>query len=69
MKRIFVYDQREFPDTLPDKSVDEVRQSYVTYFPELANAEVKDLGERKVDNSDEVEHLWEFKKRVGTKGW
>lgn len=68
MKRIFVYDGREFDDPLPDKSTDEVRQYYAGFFPELSNAETKDLGERKVKDSEEKEHLWEFKKRVGTKG-
>ncbi len=68
MKRIFVYDGREFDDPLPDKTVDEVRQYYAGYFPELSNAETKDLGERKVKDSEEKEHLWEFKKRVGSKG-
>lgn len=89
MVRIFVYDGREFPDPDPKLSTDEVRQSMANFFPELSNAETKDLGERKpasqapdpaqpvADPANptpapaepaEVEHLWEFKKRVGTKG-
>jgi len=67
-KRVFIYDGREFPDPDPKLLVDEVRQHMTTYFPELSNAETKDLGERKVANSEEVEHLYEFKRRVGTKG-
>jgi len=68
MARVFVYDGREFPDPDQKLSNDEVRQHMATYFPELSNAETKDLGERKVKDSEEKEHLWEFKKRVGTKG-
>ncbi|HUV13243.1 MAG TPA: PRTRC system protein C [Acidobacteriota bacterium] len=68
MTRIFVYDGREFSDPDPNRSTDEVREYYATFMPELHNAEIKDLGERKAKDSEEKEHLWEFKKRVGTKG-
>lgn len=68
MTRIFVYDQREFSDPDPKMSTDEVRAYYANFMPELHNAEIKDLGERKSKTSEEKEHLWEFKKRVGTKG-
>lgn len=88
-KRVFVYDGREFDDPDPKLTTDEVRQYYAGFFPELSNAETKDLGERKpvaptpdpaqpaADPANptpatatpaEVEHLWDFKKRVGTKG-
>jgi PRTRC genetic system protein C len=66
--RLFVYDGREFPDPDPKMTVDEVRQHMTTYFPELSNAETKDLGPRKKAGTEETEHLWEFKKRVGSKG-
>jgi len=59
--RIFVYDTREFPDPDPIMSPDEVRQSMTNFFPELANAEIKQ-GKRGEDD------IVEFKKRVGTKG-
>jgi len=59
--RIFVYDTREFPDPDPTMSPDEVRQSMTNFFPELANAEIKQ-GKRGEDD------IVEFKKRVGTKG-
>jgi len=61
MARVFVYDGREFPDPDPSMSVDEVRQSMTSFFPELANAETK---QSKRDEDDIIE----FQKRVGTKG-
>ncbi len=59
--RVFVYDGREFPDPDPKMSVDEVRQSMTSFFPELANAESKPSKR----GDDEI---IEFRKRVGTKG-
>ena len=59
--RVFVYDGREFPDPDPKMSVDEVRQSMVNFFPELANAEST---QSKRGDDDIIE----FKKRVGVKG-
>lgn len=59
--RVFVYDNREFPDPDPNMSPDEVRQSMVHFFPELANAETN---ESKRGEDD----VFEFQKRVGTKG-
>jgi len=61
MARVFVYDGREFPDPDPSMSIDEVRQSMTSFFPELANAETK---QSKRDEDDIIE----FQKRVGTKG-
>lgn len=61
MTRIFVYDGREFPDPDPNMSHDEVRQSMVNFFPELANAETK-TSKRGEDD------IIEFKKNVGYKG-
>ncbi len=37
MARVFVYDNREFPDPDPKMSTEEVRQSMTNFFPELAN--------------------------------
>ena len=59
--RVFVYDDREFPDPDPNMSHDEVRQSLTTFFPELANAETATT---KRGDDDIIE----FKRRVGTKG-
>ena len=39
MARIFVYDNREFPDPDPKMLTEEVRQSMTNFFPELANAD------------------------------
>ncbi|GAI84014.1 unnamed protein product [marine sediment metagenome] len=61
MARVFVYDGREFPDPDPNMSVDEVRQSMTSFFPELANAETKQSKRGEDD-------IIEFQKRVGTKG-
>jgi len=59
--RIFVYDNREFPDPDPDLTVDEVRQHMSNFFPELSNAETK---QSKRGEDDVIE----FKRRTGTKG-
>lgn len=59
--RVFVYDGREFPDPDPKMSVDEVRQSMTSFFPELANADTRQSKRGEDD-------IIEFKKRVGTKG-
>lgn len=61
MVRVFVYDGREFPDPDPNMSPEEVRQSMSNFFPELANAETK-ASKRGEDD------IYEFTKRVGTKG-
>lgn len=86
MKRIFVYDKREFPDPDPAMTVEEVKDHMAGFFPELSTATVKDLGERPakapIANAEnaaavatetpavpvEAEHLWEFERKVGTKG-
>ena len=59
--RIFVYDGREFPDTFPTMSPDEVRQNMTNFFPELANAEV--ITSKRGDDD-----IVEFRRRTGTKG-
>ncbi|KKN37274.1 hypothetical protein LCGC14_0765120 [marine sediment metagenome] len=59
--RVFVYDDREFPDPDPTMSIEQVRQSMVHFFPELANAQTK---ESKRGEDDIIE----FIKRVGVKG-
>ena len=61
MARIFVYDNREFPDPDPGMSVDQVKTSLSDFFGELANATVKET-KRGEDT------VYEFQKRVGTKG-
>jgi len=59
--RVFVYDDREFPDPDPNMSTDEVRQSMTNFFPELANAETKQSKRGEDD-------IIEFTRRVGVKG-
>ncbi len=62
MARIFVVDEREFPDPDPSLTPDQVRESLVPFFPELSNAEVVPAVKR---GDDEI---IELKRRVGTKG-
>ncbi len=61
MARLFVYDQREFPDPDPKLPVDEVRKQLAEFFPELANAEARE--ERRGEDT-----VVTFTKRIGTKG-
>lgn len=60
-KRVFVYEGREFPDPDPNLSVEEVQKTMANFFPELANAEVKEA--KRDDDS-----LYEFVRKVGVKG-
>jgi len=59
--RKIIYDGREFPDPDPNMSVDEVRQAMSSFFPELANADVK------TDKQGE-DTIIRMSKRIGTKG-
>ena len=61
MVRIFIYDGKEYPDPDPKLTTDEVRQNLANFFPELSNAETKEIkrGDDKV---------FTFTKRTGTKG-
>ena len=61
MARVFVYDGREFPDPDPTLSPDEVRQMMTDFFPELANAEVK-------QTTRGEDTLYELVRKVGIKG-
>jgi len=63
--RIFVYDSREFPDPDPNMTVDEARQYYAVYYPELSNAEIKE-SKRTQDGVEQI--IVTMTKRVGTKG-
>lgn len=68
MLRVFVYDDREFPDPDPNLSPDEVRASMANFFPELSNAETKESERDSKTNPGEKEKVYEFKRRVGVKG-
>ena len=61
MSRIFVYDGREFPDPDPTRSPEEVKQIMSDFFPELANAEVR-------EHQRDEDTIYELVRRVGTKG-
>jgi PRTRC genetic system protein C len=61
MARIFVYDGREFPDPDPNLIVDRVMSMMTDFFPELANAEVR-------ESQRDEDTLYELVRRVGTKG-
>ena len=61
MARVFVYDGREHPDPDPSLPVEEVKQVFADFFPEVATAEVR------TTQRDEDEVV-EFVRRVGTKG-
>ena len=61
MAKKFVYDGREFPDPDPNLSPYEVRQMMTDFFPELANAEVR-------EHKRDEDTLYELVRRVGTKG-
>jgi len=62
--RIFAYDGRQFPDPDPALTTEEVRQSLVNFFPELATAETKEHKPAKEGDPT----LYEFQRKTGTKG-
>jgi len=61
MARIFVYDGKEYPDTDPTKTPDEVRQWMTNFYVELANADV-------IEHKRGEDTLYELKRKVGVKG-
>ena len=61
MARVFVYDGREFPDPDPSRTPEQIRTMMSDFFPELANAEIREAG--KGDDT-----VYEFVRKVGTKG-
>ena len=61
MARIFVYDDREFPDPDPEMTVDQVKGTLADFYGEIANASVKET--RRGEDT-----IYEFQRRVGTKG-
>ena len=61
MARVFVYDDREFPDPDPEMSVDQVKSTLSDFYGEIANASVKET-----TRGDDT--IYEFQRRVGTKG-
>jgi PRTRC genetic system protein C len=61
MARLFVYDGREFPDPDPTLSVEDVKRQLAEFFPELANADVR-------QETRGEDTLITFARRIGTKG-
>lgn len=61
MPRIFVYDKREFPDPDPNMSPEEVKQSMTNFFPELANADIR-------ETKRDEDTYYELVRQTGTKG-
>lgn len=60
-ERVFIADNREFPDPDPSLSVDEVRRLLADFLPELHNAETK-----QVEKAGKI--YVQFIKKVGVKG-
>ena len=61
MARIFVYDDREFPDPDPEMTVEQVKQTLADFYGEISNATVKETARGE-------DTIIEFQRRVGTKG-
>ena len=61
MARYFIYDGREFPDPDPSRTPEEVKTMMADFFPELANAEVR-------ESKRDEDEVFELVRRVGTKG-
>ncbi len=61
MPRVFVYDGREFPDPDSTLTPEEVKQTMTDFFPELANAEIK-------ETKRDEDTLYELVRKVGVKG-
>jgi len=59
--RIFLYDGREFPDPDPSRTPEEIKAMMADFFPELANAEVR-------ESKRDEDEVFELVRRVGTKG-
>jgi PRTRC genetic system protein C len=60
-ERVFVADNREFPDPDPNLAIGEVQQILTDFLPELHNAEIK-------ETDKDGKHYVQFIKKVGTKG-
>jgi len=61
MTRVFIADNREFPDPAPTLAINEVQRLLADFLPELHNAEIKELDK-------DGKHYVQFIKKVGTKG-
>ena len=61
MARIFIVSDKEIPDPDPSMTVEQVRENFATFFPEVHNAVAKES--KRGDDT-----LIEFTRLVGTKG-
>ena len=61
MARVFVYDDREFPDPDPEMTFEQVKATLADFYGEIANASVK-------ETTRGEDTIFEFQRRVGTKG-
>ena len=61
MARIFIVDEREFPDPDPGLTIEQVRDSLSDFYPELASA-THTLTPRGEDQ------VVDFRRQVGVKG-
>ena len=59
--RVFRVDGRDHPDPDPGMSVKQVQDVLTDFYPEIANAKVK-------ESKDGDTKVYEFQRRVGTKG-
>lgn len=59
--RIFIVDEREFPDPDPSLTIEQVRDSLADFYPDLANA-THTVIQRSEDQ------VIDFRRTVGTKG-
>lgn len=63
-KRVFVYDNRQFSDPDSTLTVEQVKQNFQAFFPELATATVKESK----DPKDPETTIYQFTRQTGTKG-
>ncbi len=61
MTRVFIADNREFPDPDPTLAINEVQRLLADFLPELHNTDIKELDK-------DGKHFIQFIKKVGTKG-
>ncbi len=61
MARIFIVSDKEIPDPDPDMTIEQVRENFATFFPEVHNATAKES--KRGDDT-----IIDFVRQVGTKG-
>ena len=61
MVRVFIVDEREFPDPEPSMTIEQVRDSLSDFYPDLANA-------THTQTQRGEDQVIDFRRTVGTKG-